>query len=751
MEKDLVIVESPSKARAIQSYLGPQYKIMASVGHVKDLPEKRLGVDIKKGFRPEYEVIKGKEKVLKELKLAGEKARNIYLASDPDREGEAIAWHIAEELDGKKNIYRVLFNEITKKVVEEAIKNPTTLDRARYESQQARRILDRLVGYMISPLLWEKVKGAPSAGRVQSVALRMICDREREIYSFKSEEYWSLTALLEKEASGQFEAKLHKFKGSKLTRPDSELIEEAFENAKDKDFRVVSVESKKVKKSPPPPFITSTLQQEAHRKLGFSPKKTMTLAQQLYEGIDLGEKGIVGLITYMRTDSTRIASEAVSLARDLIGSLFGKEYLPTRPPTYKQKGITQDAHEAIRPTHLEFSPDLLEPYLTKDQTRLYSLIYKRFLASQMSSAVFNQTVVDIEAGDCVFRATGSVMLFDGFMTLYKEAQEEEEKILPQLFQGDLLKVLELRKSQHFTQPPSRYTEATLIKALEENGIGRPSTYATIVSNIMERGYVVKEKKFLRPTEIGLMVSDLLVRSFPNIMDLKFTANMEQELDKIENGEIHWVKVVEEFFKAFSKDLKKAQKDMKAEIPTEVSCPKCGANMVIKSGKNGLFLSCSNYPQCKETANFTRDEQGKIILDNLQDETSQETCPACGKNMVIKKGPFGRFLACSGYPLCKITRPIKSPGEQEVLANKKCPKCGKSLVIRTNQKRRQRYLACEGYPACDHTEPLDTGIPCPKEGCDGKVVERRSKKGKRFYSCSNYPHCDFISWTKPKGE
>lgn len=710
MAENLLIVESPSKARTLQSYLGADYKIMASVGHIKDLPKNKLGVDIENDFQPHYEIIKGKEKVVKELKKEGAKAKRIYLAPDPDREGEAIAWHIKEEISGSEEednrFYRVLFNEITKKAILEALKNPQALNRARYQSQLARRILDRLVGYLISPLLWQKVKGGLSAGRVQSVALKMICEREREIFAFVPLEYWSLTAALKAQLPPEFEAKLVRFRGEKLDKPKKELIEEAFEHVQGKEFIVTACEKKKVKKSPPLPFITSTLQQEAFKTLGFSAKKTMTIAQQLYEGIDLGERGIVGLITYMRTDSTRLAEEAVAQARGYIQRLYGKDYVPAKPYTYKVKGTMQDAHEAIRPTDLELRPEEVSDYLTKEQLGLYTLIWKRFLASQMAPAIFEQLLIEITAGEAIFRATGSSVIFRGFMEAYQEAEEAEEKEghLPIVKEGDKLVLMGLKKQQHFTQPPNRYTEATLIKALEENGIGRPSTYATILSNILERKYVEKEKKHLKPTEMGFLVNDMLQKGFPRIMDIKFTAKMEEELDKIEKGELSWIQVIGNFYKTFERELNEAQKTLKAEIPTEVPCPLCGAPMVIRGGKTGIFLGCSRFPECKGTAAFERDESGNIqILGKEEEKESGEICPNCGNPLIKKKGRYGPFLACKAYPNCKFTRSL-------------------------NEQQKE--------------------MKCPKEGCTGTLVLKRSKGGRRFYGCSRYPDCDFVSWKRP---
>ena len=710
MGKNLLIVESPSKARTLRSYLGEDFSVMASVGHIKDLPKNQLGVHIEKDFEPYYEIIKGKEKIVKQLRQESSKAEVIYLGPDPDREGEAIAWHIKEELQTQnKPILRVLFNEVTKKAIMDAISNPKPLDRSKYESQQARRILDRLVGYLISPLLWQKVKGGLSAGRVQSVALRMICEREREIFAFVSKEYWTLTAILKGQESKGFKAKLTKYKGEKLEKPERELVDEVYEHVKERPFVVGKVEKKKVKKSPPLPFITSTLQQEAFKALGFSAKKTMTLAQQLYEGIELKDKGMVGLITYMRTDSTRLSEEAIRSARAFVEKVYGKDYVALKPYSYKSKGPIQDAHEAIRPTHVELRPEDVSNSLTKDQLALYELIWKRFLASQMAPAVLLQMGIDITAGDANFRASGSTVVFNGFTELYteeEETQEGEGEPLPKVEEGESLILLELKKEQHFTQPPNRYTEATLVKALEENGIGRPSTYATIISNIIERKYVEKVKKHLKPTEMGFLVNDLLIKGFPKIMDLKFTAKMEEDLDRIEKGETSWLEVIKRFYETFQKDLLAAQKGLKAEVLTDIPCPLCGAKMVIRSGKNGLFLGCSKFPECKGTANFKRDPSGNIVVLERDEQVTQKQCPLCGNLLVKKVGKFGSFLACSSYPKCKYTESI---------------------------------------------EGQENFFKCPKEGCKGQLVPKKTKKGKLFYGCSRYPECDYVTWQRPKAE
>jgi len=718
MKKGLVIVESPTKVRTLKRYLGKDFDIKASVGHVKDLPKKRLGVDVEDNFRPEYEIIRGKSKIIKELKSAASKVDDIYLAPDPDREGEAIAWHIAEELQNKrgkaKKFHRVMFHELTEQAIRKAIKLPGKLDRNKYESQQARRILDRLVGYKISPLLWNKVKRGLSAGRVQSVAVRIICDREREIQAFVPEEYWTVTAQLEGLNPPSFLAKVFTFKGKKLTIPDGEKAQKVVRDLKSADFRVKKVETKERKKFPSPPFITSTLQQEAARKLRFPAKKTMMQAQRLYEGIDLGDEGPVGLITYMRTDSTRVANEAVKEARTLINGRFGKDFVPQRAPVYKRGKMAQDAHEAIRPTSVARTPEDVASYLDKASLALYKLIWKRFIASQMSPAILDQTRVDIEAGLYLLRVIGTVVRFPGFTTLYSETKDESQENgrnnsdkakteLPILAKNDPLKLLGIEPKQRFTQPPSRYSEATLIKTLEEKGIGRPSTYATILSTIRGKEYVRLERRFFYPTALGFVVTDMLVTHFPRILDSKFTAAMEKKLDGVEDGSNSWIEVLEKFYGPFIKSLNLAHEKMKSVkikgVSTDIKCDKCGAPMVIKYGRSGEFLACSGYPECKNIKDFKRDKKGQIQIQDREIRTDK-ICDQCGRPMVIKKGRFGEFLACSGYPECR------------------------------------------------NTKPISTGIPCPESDCDGELVKRSSRSGKTFYGCSRYPECKYAIWDRP---
>ncbi len=773
MKKNLLIVESPAKAVTIKKYLGPSFDVKASVGHVMDLPKNALGVNVESGFEPHYEVIKGKEKVIKELKQAAKSADEIYLAPDPDREGEAIAWHIAEQVGNSKPLHRVLFHELTHKGIEEAMKNVTSLDRSRYESQKTRRILDRLVGYQISPLLWGKVRTGLSAGRVQSVAVRLVVEREREIQRFDAEEYWSVTALLDADVPPGIEASLLKHKGKTLKIGNGEDAARIKDELQAKPYIVKTVTRKKRSRNPEPPFKTSTLQQEGIRRLRFTAKKTMAVAQALYEGVEVGDEGQVGLITYMRTDSVRIADDAQREALHFIEQRFGKEYVPAKPNVYVNKKNAQDAHEGIRPTSIERDPESVKPFLNADQYRLYTLVWERFLASQMKAALIDQTSVDIVAGDYLFRATGSVVVFPGFMKLYVESTDDEksgdngdggdesskkaekgsqesDKILPPLEEGQELALKDLVTRQHFTKPPARYTEATLVKELEEKGIGRPSTYAAILSNIQDRDYVNRDRRVLFPTELGYLVNDLLVVNFPDILNVFFTAQMEERLDDIEEGKASSLDILQAFYGPFSDDLKKAADQMQNAIPTDIKCDKCSLPMAIKWGKNGGFLACTGYPECRNTKDYTRDEKGNIQV--TEQEAVQETCPQCGREMVAKKGRFGPFLACSGYPECKYTRPIKGDKPDAPLAEpeptgEKCSKCGGNMVIR-QARTGTKFISCENYPKCKNAKSIGMGVPCPLEDCNGEISERASKRGRRFYGCTNYPKCKFVSWYPP---
>ena len=710
--KSLVIVESPAKAKTIGKYLGKDYTVKASVGHIMDLPKSKLGVDIEKDFLPTYIQIKGKAPVVKELKSAAKKADRVLIATDPDREGEAIASHVAEVVSSAvvpEAIYRVLFNEITKKAILQAIEQPGKIDVNKVDAQQARRVLDRLVGYQISPLLWKKVRRGLSAGRVQSVAVRLICEREEEIKAFKPEEFWSLTALLEGAVPPQFEAKLLKKDEEKLRVRNNDEVQQILAALAGASYVVSRVERKERRRNPVPPFTTSKLQQEAGRKLGFTARRTMGVAQSLYEGVDIGKEGTVGLITYMRTDSTRVSREAQDEARELIGKKYGAAFLPEKPPVYASAKSAQEAHEAIRPTSAMREPDAIKQHLEPDQYKLYKLVWNRFIASQMNPAIIDQTSADITAKGYIFRATGSVVKFPGFMAVYTEEKSEDQQpaedeaaegLLPPLADGQVLTLLKLDPKQHFTQPPPRFSEALLVKTLEEKGIGRPSTYAAIISTIQDRDYVEKVENKFRPTELGELVNKLLVQYFANILDVEFTARLESELDKIEEGEMKWVAAVRDFYGPFAKDLETAQsemKNLKAELtPTDIACDKCGKPMVIKWGRNGQFLACSGYPDCKNTKPFVRTESGEVQA--APEETTDELCPKCNSPMVVKRGRFGKFLACSRYP------------------------------------------------ECNHTQGMSTGVTCPEDG--GKIVERRSRFGKVFYSCANYPNCKFALWYKP---
>jgi len=723
MAKSLIIVESPAKARTLQKYLGKTFTVKASVGHIRDLPVKTLGVDIEHDFSPKYVTIRGKGKIISDLKSAAQKAEEIYLAPDPDREGEAIAHHIAEILaPAEKPIRRVLFHELTKKAILAAIEQATEVNQNRFEAQQARRILDRLVGYQISPLLWDKVRRGLSAGRVQSVAVRMVCEREEAIAAFVSEEYWSIHATLSGKLPPAFVAQLDKVQAKKIdnkknkigSAAEAEKIVAALQQA---SFQVADIEKKKKKRNPSPPFITSTLQMEANRKLRFTAKKTMSLAQRLYEGIELGDEGPTGLITYMRTDSTRINDEALAEARAHITAHYGKEYLPPKPLVYKTKKSAQDAHEAIRPTDIGKTPESLAPFLDKDMLALYTLIWKRFVACQMAPALYDQTTVHLVAGEYGLKTVGSIIRFLGFMTLYVEStdetadggeESETDAMLPDLKSGDTLHLLEVTPKQHFTQPPPRYTEATLVKALEENGVGRPSTYAAIISTIQEKEYVTLAQRKFMPTDLGKLVNELLVAHFPGVMDIDFTASMEENLDAIESGKADWIGVLRDFYGPFSQTLDKAREEMKSVkrsvTPTGIPCALCEGKMVIKWGKNGEFLACENFPACKHTQNFTRNEEGAVVpVEPEAPEASGEVCEKCGNPMVYRQGRYGRFLACSAYPKCKNVR------------------------------------------------ALSTGVPCPETGCDGELVQKISKRGKVFYSCSRYPKCTFALWDKPVNE
>jgi DNA topoisomerase-1 len=721
VSKPLVVVESPTKVRTIKKYLGKEFNVAATVGHIKDLPQREIGIDIEKGFKPTYRNIPGKQKVISSLRKAAGDASDIYLAPDPDREGEAIAWHTAEVLKKKnRRFHRVLFHELTGPAIRAAMASPMSLNPAKYDAQQARRILDRLVGYQVSPILWRKVKSGLSAGRVQSVAVRIVCEREREIQAFVPKEYWSITAHLQGDQPPVFEAKLVRVGKEKCHIPDKAAADAILAALADADFILEKVRKKTVRRNPLPPFITSKLQQEAIRKLRFSAKKTMVVAQQLYEGIDLGPGEPEGLITYMRTDSTRIAEEAAEEAIAFVRGAYGADHAIDKPRQFKNRKKAQDAHEAIRPTAVANTPDKLARYLSEDQLKLYRLIWQRFVASQMAQALINQNQLSIKAGEHTFTASGSSVKFPGFMALYQASDDDgdkkdadDKKLLPPLAEGSVLKREKIVPKQHFTMPPPRFTEASLVKELEENGIGRPSTYAAILSTIREKGYVEMLRGQFRPSELGFIVNDLLVASFPDVFNVDFTARMEDRLDQIEAAEAVFNKVLDQFYQSFKKDVDGAAEGMLSMrgvgFATKIACPECGrGNLHIKVGRNGEYLACNRYPDCTFSTNYSRDEKGIIQpVEVPKEEVSDRTCPKCERAMLVKQGRYGPFLACSGYPECKHTESLG--GENN----------GNSI-----------------------------GVGCPEDKCDGRIVEKTSRRGKIFFSCSRYPDCTFASWDKP---
>jgi len=761
MAKNLVIVESPAKAKTIGKYLGKNYTVKASLGHVKDLPKKNLSVDVENDFKPVYEVIEGKKKLIAELKTAAKGSDAVYLAADPDREGEAICFHLQEELqDGKKSVkfFRVMFNEITKNAIQKAFEKPLQVNLHLVDAQQARRILDRLVGYKISPLLWDKVRRGLSAGRVQTVALRLIVDREREIKAFIKKEYWSIDVNLAAKKPPQLSAHLAKKNDENLEIANQAEADAIVTTLDGTNYVVKSVTNREKKRNPVPPFITSTLQQESARKLRFSVKRTMMLAQKLYEGVELGkDEGAVGLISYMRTDSTRVSNDALDEVRAMITDRYGAEYRPEKPNVYKSKKDAQDAHEAIRPTSALRTPESVASFLAEDEAKLYALIWQRFVASQMTPAVFDQTTIDVDAkgkdgADYIFRATGSVEKFNGFLRVYKEGKdakdeddEEEKSKLPAVTQGEVLKFKAILPEQHFTEPPPRFTEATLVKELEADGVGRPSTYASILSTIQDREYVRKDGGKFTPTELGMVVTDLLLESFDDLFDTSYTARMEEELDSIEEGKLDWRTAMSDFYQRFEKDLEHAATHMtdikRMERPTDFVCEKCGKPMVIKWGKHGSFIACTGYPDCTNTREIA--EEGATE----QDETVY--CDNCGRPMVLKKGRFGQFLACSGYPDCKTTKQLgEAQKPKDVPLDEDCPQCGGKLVKKYG--RFGEFVACGNYPKCKYVKQKTIGVKCPNCS-EGEIIERRSKRGKTFYGCNRYPECDFVAWGKPIAE
>ena len=775
MAKALVVVESPAKAKTINKYLGRDYKVVASMGHIRDLPKSKLGVDVDNDFAEHYESIESRKKIIKELKDAAKDASDIYIATDPDREGEAIGWHLTEELKGKKRkIHRLTFNEITKKAVQEAMKHPRAIDEKMVAAQRARRVLDRLVGYKISPLLWDKVRRGLSAGRVQSVALKLVCDREAAIEAFVPEEYWNIFARLAGPQPPEFEARLLKKNGDAIKVVNAEQSRTIVAELEQASWVVSSVGTKERKRNPAPPFITSKLQQTAR----FPVRKTMILAQQLYEGgIEIPEL-TGGLITYMRTDSVRVSDEAITGVRDYIKTTFGAEYLPETPNAYKTKSDAQDAHEAIRPTSLQHDPETVKSFLTADQYSLYRLIWNRFVASQMPPATFDETTVDATAtpstrsgrDEYVFRVKGTVPKFPGWTATYalapedtvdaepkKDAEDEDgvSGVLPPLAEGDRLELKALRPEQKFTQPPSRFSEATLVKELEDNGIGRPSTYASIISVLQDREYVHKIEGRFKPSALGRMISDLLTKSFADIIDVEYTRSLEDDLDKIEQGKTNYVKTLAEFYKKFKKDLARAGKemiDLKKGVEIGEACDKCGKPMLKRVGKFGPFIACSGYPECTNTREVETQEP---VSESGEEEI--EPCENCGKPMSVRRGRFGQFLACTGYPECKTTRKLIATKQGGLRAAKPdqileelCPRCGAFLVIK--QGRYGEFTACTKYPECKYVKHKTTGVKCPKDGDKGgDVVERKSKRGKTFFGCSNYPDCDFVLWNRPVAE
>ena len=777
MSKSLVIVESPAKAKTINKYLGKDYEVEASLGHIKDLPKSKLGVDLEGDFETEYAVIPGKEKVVAKLKKMAKDAIAIYLAPDPDREGEAIAAHLAEELtEGfskkKKNgipVHRVTFNEITKKAVQEAFLHPREIDQNLVDAQQTRRVLDRIVGYQVSPLLWDKVRRGLSAGRVQTVALRLIVEREREIKAFEKKEYWTIDAHLGAAKPPAFDARFVGRGDEKTEIPNGEESKKITDALEAATWTVKTVEKKERRRSAAPPFTTSKLQQDGSRKLRFSVKRMMMIAQRLYEGVELGDEGSVGLITYMRTDSVRVSNDAVTELREMINSAYGKEFLPETPNVYKSKKEAQEAHEAIRPTSAARHPDEIKKYLGEDEYKVYKLIWQRFVASQMMPAVFDQTGVDIEAKSenesFIFRVTGSVLKFEGFLKVYEESKEgkdeEDEALkhkLPPLEVGQKLTLKEIKPEQHFTEPPPRFNEASLVKELEERGIGRPSTYATILSTILERQYVQKVGGKFSPTETGLVVTDLLVKNFAEIFDPAYTARLEEELDEIGEGKEPWKQALGDFYKKFSKDLRYAEKHMenikRMEKPTEEKCERCGSPLVLKWGKHGSFYACSSYKKDDpESCTFTKENPINLPeLDTAEmPETGQdEYCENCGRVMVLKRGRFGQFMACTGYPDCKTTRRLdQGKRVPDVPLEETCPQCKRNLVLRHG--RYGEFISCSGYPDCKYIKQNFIGVKCPQ--CkDGELVEKKARRrGNTFYGCSNYPNCEFTSAYKPVAE
>jgi len=751
--KRLVIVESRAKAKTIARYLGRGYSVKACLGHVRDLPKTSLGIDIEHDFKPRYVTNPQRRDIVADIKDAAKTASHVYIATDPDREGEAIAWHLNHILKRPDITRRVEFNEITRAAVRGAMEHPREIDQERVNAQQARRILDRLVGYNLSPYLWRELMSGLSAGRVQSVVAKLICEREDEIEAFVPQEYWTIDGVFRKIVGGgedgpTFTASLARIDNESVEIGDGDQADAIVRELGEQSYRVGNISVKTIQKRPLPPFITSTLQQEASKRLGFTARRTMTLAQQLYEGVEIGNGGAEGLITYMRTDSVRLSDDSITAARDFIKESFSPDYLPESPNRYKSKRRVQDAHEAIRPTVPERTPDSIKQYLNKDQAKLYRLIWERFVASQMTPGRDEQTQVAVLGGRFMFRATRTRRVFDGFRRIYQAGnnnKSEAQAELPPLEEGEELAAEEFLPEQHFTKPPPRYTTASLVKALEEKGIGRPSTYAPTISTIIDRGYIKREGQTFRPTDLGRKVNKLLLAKFSDIIDEGFTARMEDNLDLIQSGEKDWVESVREFYEPFLENLKEA---------LDMECPKCGADVAIRNGRYGAFFACTRYPEC--------DWRDSISPRGPTEEPQEldEKCPLCEEQLVIKHGRYGKFVACTGFPKCRYTRSVEDGGaegegkegetgraKREVTySDRPCPKCEGRMVLR--QGRAGRFWGCEKYPACDGIRPYTIGVKCTREGCDGEFVERRSRKGRLFYGCSNYPDCTETSWTYP---
>ncbi len=737
MTKNLIIVESPGKIKTLSKFLGKDFVVEASKGHVIDLPPSRFGVSTENGFVPDFHVVKDRKEVILRLQKVARTVDRIYLAPDPDREGEAISWHLANVLNiDPMSACRITFNSITREDVLKSLEQPRNIDFALVNAQQSRRILDRLVGYRLSPLLWQKICLGLSAGRVQSVAVALICQREKEILAFKPEEYWTITADVKGDKQRKFQLKLVKLAGRKSTVPDKASADAILARIKTADLRITTVSSRERRQTPPPPFITSTMQAEAAQKFGFTPRRTMSVAQKLYEGVEVGSEGQVGLITYMRTDSVRIAPEGLSELKDFLKENFSAEYRLEHARSFKMKKGAQDAHEAIRPTSVHRTPESMAPFLKPELLKLYSLIWKRYVASQMADARYNVVTVEVDVDGAILQTAGTTMIFDGFTSLYNVSKDEDAELeadgpveegkqkLPPLEKGEALQLCSCGGEQHFTAPPPRYSESSLIKTLEKEGIGRPSTYATIVDTIQQRKYVRKVDGRFQPSDAAFVVNYILEKCFSDIINPGFTASMENSLDRIEEGEVDWVHVLREFYEPFMRDLKIAEESIdKIQIPSDIKCEKCGQVMLVRLGRSGKFLACSGYPECKSTINIPEEmllfaegiPQPPMPMTALLEsagasataelELIEEKCDKCGSDMHIRAGKFGRFIACTNYPACKNTRPVVK----------------------------------------------EIGVNCPVIGCGGKMLEKKSKRGRLFYGCSNYPACTLTTWAKPTGE